>query len=107
MLTDPGDLVVDIFGGSNTTGWVAEVEKRRWLAFDESRDYVAASAFRFLKKGTDVEAMRELYGMLRSGDAVDLTRLRHFGTLLETANSDHEKQRSRARSAPEHGKLFL
>ncbi len=24
MLTDPGDLVVDIFAGSNTTGWAAE-----------------------------------------------------------------------------------
>src|SRR4051812_27473348 len=39
---------------------IAEAEKRRWLAFDENREYVAASAFRFLRKDTDVEAMREL-----------------------------------------------
>jgi site-specific DNA-methyltransferase (cytosine-N4-specific) len=106
MLTEPGDLVVDIFAGSNTTGWVAEVEKRRWLAFDESRDYVAASAFRFLKKDTTVEAMRELHAMLQSGDAVDLTRLRHFGTLLEAATAENDEARARAKSGPEHGKLF-
>src|SRR4029077_6935434 len=46
FLTGPGDVVVDIFAGSNTTGAVAEAEKRRWLAFEESREYVAASAFR-------------------------------------------------------------
>jgi len=106
MLTEPGDLVVDIFAGSNTTGWVAEAEKRRWLAFDESRDYVAASAFRFLKKDTDADAMRELYRMLHGGDAVDLTRFRHFDTLLEAATVDETDRASRAKSAPEHGKLF-
>ena len=26
MLTEPDDLVVDIFAGSNTTGWVAEAD---------------------------------------------------------------------------------
>lgn len=29
MLSDPGDLVVDIFAGSNTTGMVAEAEGRK------------------------------------------------------------------------------
>src|SRR5438094_713730 len=40
FLTDPGDLVLDIFAGSNTTGAVAETEGRQWLAFDESRSYL-------------------------------------------------------------------
>ena len=47
FLTEPGDLVLDIFAGSNTTGSVAEREGRRWLAFDERLDYLAASSFRF------------------------------------------------------------
>ena len=49
FLTQPGDLVVDIFGGSNTTGYVCELEQRKWLAFEERRDYLSASVFRFMQ----------------------------------------------------------
>lgn len=49
MLTDENDLVVDIFGGSNTTGMVAEELGRRWLSIDLSREYVASSSFRFAR----------------------------------------------------------
>lgn len=69
MLTDPNDLVVDIFAGSNTTGFVAETEGRRWLSFDENRDYVAASALRFLPKSADIE---EIYGRVLHEDGVRL-----------------------------------
>jgi DNA modification methylase len=56
FLTEPGDLVLDIFAGSNTTGWVAECEGRKWLAFDERLDYLAASSFRFFANAaTDAE----------------------------------------------------
>jgi DNA modification methylase len=47
FLTDPGDTVVDLFAGSNTTGAVAEGLGRRWMAFDLSAEYLAASVFRF------------------------------------------------------------
>lgn len=49
FLTEPGDLVVDIFAGSNTTGYVAEKEKRHWLAFEQLPEYLEASLFRFLE----------------------------------------------------------
>jgi len=49
MLTDPGDLVIDIFAGSNTSGAVAEALGRKWLAIDESHDYLKASIMRFVK----------------------------------------------------------
>jgi len=52
FLTEPGDLVLDIFAGSNTTGQVAQVERRRWLAFEEQLSYLATSAFRFLPGGS-------------------------------------------------------
>ncbi|MBN2563496.1 MAG: site-specific DNA-methyltransferase [Phycisphaerae bacterium] len=42
-LTDPGDLVLDPFADSNTTGEAAEREKRRWLAFEHEKRYLAAS----------------------------------------------------------------
>jgi len=47
LLTDEGDLVVDPFGGSNTTGKVAEGLARRWIAADNVEEYLEASKFRF------------------------------------------------------------
>jgi len=38
FLTNPGDLVVDIFGGSNTTGQVAEAEEDAGLAASFQRN---------------------------------------------------------------------
>ncbi len=47
LLTEDGDVVVDPFAGSNTTGAVAERLKRRWLAFEMEPNYVEASRLRF------------------------------------------------------------
>jgi len=47
FLTDPLDLVLDPFAGSNTTGEAAEREGRRWLAFEREESYLRGSIFRF------------------------------------------------------------
>lgn len=47
FLTRKGDLILDPFCGSNTTGAVAERLGRRWLGFDLSADYVRGSMGRF------------------------------------------------------------
>lgn len=47
MLTDEGDVVLDPFAGSNTTGAVAESLRRRWIAFEIVEEYMRASKFRF------------------------------------------------------------
>ena len=47
FLTEPDDLVIDIFAGSNTTGHAAERLGRNWMAFELSNEYLAASVFRF------------------------------------------------------------
>jgi site-specific DNA-methyltransferase (cytosine-N4-specific) len=47
LLTDEGDVVVDPFGGSNTTGMVSEGLRRRWLIADDVEEYLEASKFRF------------------------------------------------------------
>ncbi len=72
FLTEPGDIVVDIFAGSNTTGSVAEVENRRWLAFDENREYLAASAFRFLGRKATAEELTDVYRRIQSHEQVQL-----------------------------------
>jgi DNA modification methylase len=46
-LTDPGDLVLDPFGGSNTTGYAAACCGRKWLTIEEKEDYVEQSQIRF------------------------------------------------------------
>ena len=72
FLTEPDDLVVDIFAGSNTTGYAAEGAARRWLAFDESREYLAASSFRFLAKGTSEEKIRKVHSRLLAGESLSV-----------------------------------
>lgn len=47
FLTEPGDLVLDPFAGSNTTGAVCEVLKRRWLSVEPEIDYIRGSVGRF------------------------------------------------------------
>nr|WP_299039872.1 site-specific DNA-methyltransferase [uncultured Pseudokineococcus sp.] len=66
MLTDPGDLVVDIFSGSNTTGHVAELADRRWLAMELDRDFAALSALRFMD-GEDLPAVRAVLETMNQG----------------------------------------
>lgn len=71
LLTVPGDLVVDFFAGSNTTGAVAERLGRRWQTCELDLDYVAASAFRFLG---DRDDPRATFDAIKAGGTVDLGR---------------------------------
>lgn len=59
-LTDPDDVVVDIFSGSNTTGRVCENLGRRWVAMEERRDYAALSLVRFCGDELDDAEMADL-----------------------------------------------
>jgi DNA modification methylase len=47
MLTDPGDLVVDPFGGSCVTGSVSEALRRRWACCEMSEEYLNGAISRF------------------------------------------------------------
>lgn len=47
FLTDEGDLLLDPFAGSNVTGEAAETNNRRWLAFENVKEYLDGSKFRF------------------------------------------------------------
>lgn len=50
FLTVKNDKVLDPFGGSNVTGYVAENLGRRWICFEIFEDYLKGSAFRFSQK---------------------------------------------------------
>ena len=74
FLTDPGDKVLDIFAGSNTTGFVAEELGRKWIAFEQDSGYLAASAFRFLSKVQNPSNALALYeNLLRQQEPMYLT----------------------------------
>jgi DNA modification methylase len=47
FLTDEGDIILDPFAGSNTTGFVAETLQRQWISFEINEDYMIGSRYRF------------------------------------------------------------
>ncbi len=50
FLTEKGDLVVDPFAGSCTTGSVAEQLERKWICIDNEKDYLKGGKGRFLEE---------------------------------------------------------
>lgn len=69
MLTDSDDLVVDIFGGSNTTGKAAEIHGRRWRTFELSKEYVASSVFRFTE---NEESAKQYYDSILNNNYIEI-----------------------------------
>jgi site-specific DNA-methyltransferase (cytosine-N4-specific) len=47
FLTDEGDLIMDPFSGSNTTGYCAEKLNRKWVSFEIKEDYIKQAVIRF------------------------------------------------------------
>ncbi|MBE9050605.1 site-specific DNA-methyltransferase [Nostocales cyanobacterium LEGE 11386] len=56
FLTDAGDLVLDPFAGSNTTGFVAETLQRRWISLEINEDYVMGSRYRFSQESDEIKS---------------------------------------------------
>ena len=71
FLTAAGDLVLDIFSGSNTTGYVAEELGRKWLSVESDASYAALSAVRFMD-GFSEEEIRETVDRIDGGNQVAL-----------------------------------
>jgi len=63
FLTDPDDVVLDIFAGSNTTGAAAQNLGRKWLSFEIDGAFVRSSALRFVDADTEA-AIREVWQKL-------------------------------------------
>ncbi len=58
FLTDPGDIVLDPFAGSNTTGQAADQARRRWISFEIDETYLEGSVYRF-QEINDMFAIRD------------------------------------------------
>lgn len=72
FLTEPNDLVLDIFAGSNTTGFAAQKLGRRWLAFEAEHDYLAASALRFMENAAEDQLSERWHELAQNGESVEL-----------------------------------
>lgn len=83
MLTDPGDLVVDIFGGSNTTGEAAEALGRQWLYLECDSDYAIASAFRFMGDWPSESVERYIRAARAGHTSIALKKYRRERVLFE------------------------
>lgn len=71
-LTNEGDVVLDIFAGSNTTGDVAENLGRRWISFEMDLSYLAASIFRFLPKELEITKVKNYYNSVLNNDKIEI-----------------------------------
>jgi site-specific DNA-methyltransferase (cytosine-N4-specific) len=69
FLTEKDDLVLDIFAGSNMTGWLAEQMGRDWLAFEYQEKYLRSSKLRFLP----MEELQRDDNQQSFDDVIDLT----------------------------------
>lgn len=47
FLSNEGDLILDPFSGSNTTGYCAEKLKRKWISFELQQEYINQAILRF------------------------------------------------------------
>lgn len=93
FLTDPGDTVLDIFAGSNTTGSAAEKLGRRWIAFEKDRTYLAASAFRFIDE-LSAKELAALWSRLHSDELpVAVNRQQREMVLMEATSRYRAKKK--------------
>lgn len=84
FLTDPGDIVLDIFAGSNTSGAAAEHSRRRWIAFEKDRNYLLASTFRFIDE-LSTDELREFWSRaLFSKQTIEVVRRQQEMVLMES-----------------------
>lgn len=57
MLTDENDTVLDIFSGSNTTGYVSQLLNRQSISIEQDLNYIALSSFRFIHDENNAEVV--------------------------------------------------
>ena len=94
FLTDPGDIVLDIFAGSNTTGAVAEAEGRKWLAFEKDIEYLAASTFRFVDSDIKAETLKHIYESVLRNEKTEIISYMLQPSLFKLMDSSESSDES-------------
>lgn len=109
IATNPGELVVDIFGGSGTTAAVAHKMRRRWIIVERSTQTVLDFMLPRLQHvidGTDPGGVTETASWVGGGDFEIVHVSPRFGTLDVSHRPEAIKQRlatlaeTRRRSSP-------
>lgn len=96
LTSGPEDVVLDIFAGSNVTGYSAEAKGRRWLSFELVEEYVRASEYRW-KEGEVNERLTTVFD--QTTDALrPASRVRGGEERLQHAPSRLVSTRARLRS---------
>ncbi len=91
FLTDEGDIVLDIFAGSNTTGEACENLGRRWLAFENDISYLSASIFRFLPKEISKEKLEKYYHTVLNNEQIEIeTEINLFSQAFKVEEGKQE-----------------
>lgn len=91
FLTNEGDVVLDIFAGSNTTGEACENLGRRWLAFEKDINYLSASIFRFLPKEISTEKLEQYYNSIQNNIQLDIeTEINLFNQAFKVEEDEEE-----------------
>lgn len=88
MVTDPGDLVLDPFGGSCVTGEVAERLAREWICVDLIEEYLRGAKGRFEQFGSPprTKSRKAVKSVGKGGDGY--YRIPHPGLLWQESYSD-------------------
>ena len=92
FLTEPKDIVLDFFAGSNTTGIVCEKLNRRWISIDNESQYIASSAFRFLED-QDIQRYKEIYTKIFNNPHIGL-KMKRTNTLFDIADKAESEKAS-------------
>ncbi len=91
FLTNEGDVVLDIFAGSNTTGEACENLGRRWLAFENDLNYLSVSIFRFLPKEISTEELEQSYKSIQNNIQLDIeTKIDLFSQAFKVEEDEIE-----------------
>lgn len=95
IATNPGELVVDIFGGSGTTAAVAHKMRRRWIVAERNAQTVSDFLLPRLQRiiaGTDPGGVTETTSWVGGGSFEVVHVSPRFGTLTGNCRSEIIKQ---------------
>jgi adenine-specific DNA-methyltransferase len=101
IATNPGELVVDIFGGSGTTPAVAHKMRRRWVVAERNTQTVLDFLLPRLRRvigGTDLGGVTEAMSWVGGGSFEVVHVSPRFGTLTGERRAEAIKRRLAAQA---------
>lgn len=93
-LTEPGDLVIDPFGGSCVTGEVAERLKRNWICTELREEYLQGAALRFSDNPVIKKPSKsQFYSVPRLGTGWDFVDNNKSSSKIKETKKNNSRQK--------------